>query len=53
MVITEKHIQILDKAEELFAEKGYDGTTVRDIAKSADVNLAKNAKLKGLAVNRF
>ncbi|MFT3907808.1 MAG: TetR family transcriptional regulator [Ferruginibacter sp.] len=40
MVLTEKHIQILEKAELLFAEKGFDGTTVRDIADYAGVNLA-------------
>jgi AcrR family transcriptional regulator len=40
MVLTEKHIQILDKAESLFATKGFDGTTVRDIAESAGINLA-------------
>jgi AcrR family transcriptional regulator len=40
MVITEKHKQILEKAEELFAHKGFDGATVRDIADAAGVNLA-------------
>jgi AcrR family transcriptional regulator len=40
MVLTEKHKHILRKAEELFAEKGYDGSTVRDIAQAAAVNLA-------------
>lgn len=40
MILTEKHIQILEKAESLFAEKGFDGTTVRDIAETAGVNLA-------------
>jgi AcrR family transcriptional regulator len=40
MIITEKQIQILAKAEELFAQNGYDGTTVRDIAQAANVNLA-------------
>lgn len=40
MIITEKHQHILDKAEELFASHGYEGTTVRDIATAADVNLA-------------
>ena len=38
--MTEKHIHILDKAEQLFALNGYDGTTVRDIARNAGVNLA-------------
>ncbi len=32
--------KILIEAETLFAEKGYDGTSVRDIAKAAEVNLA-------------
>jgi AcrR family transcriptional regulator len=40
MIITEKHIHILDEAEKLFARNGYDGTTVRDIAQAAEVNLA-------------
>ena len=40
MAISEKHLQILVKAEELFATKGYEATTVRDIAVAAGVNLA-------------
>ncbi len=40
MTITDKHIHILDSAEELFAHHGYEGTTVRDIAQAAGVNLA-------------
>ena len=40
MIITQKHNHILEKAEVLFAIKGYDGTTVRDIAEEAGVNLA-------------
>ncbi len=40
MIITEKHAHILEKAEELFATNGYEGTTVRDIANAAEVNLA-------------
>jgi len=40
MIITEKHSQILLQAEELFASKGYEATTVRDIAEAAGVNLA-------------
>jgi len=32
--------KIIDAARELFYEKGYRGTTVRDIANKADVNLA-------------
>ncbi len=40
MNITDKHIHILDKAEELFAGNGYEGTTVREIAQAAGVNVA-------------
>jgi AcrR family transcriptional regulator len=40
MAMTEKQLQILEKAEVLISEKGFDGTTVRDIADSAGVNLA-------------
>lgn len=40
MEYTEKQIQIIDAAERLFAEKGFSGTSVRDIAESAGVNLA-------------
>ena len=40
MNLSEKHQHILYKAEELFAQKGYDGSTVRDIALAAGVNLA-------------
>ena len=38
--MTEKHVHILEVAEQLFAEKGFDGTSVRDIAGRAGVNLA-------------
>lgn len=37
---SEKQVQIMEAAEELFAEKGFDGTSVRDIAEEAGVNLA-------------
>ena len=40
MILTEKHKQILDKAERVFAEKGFEGATVRDIADAAGINLA-------------
>ena len=40
MANSDKHLHILSIAEELFAAKGFDGTTVRDIAVAADVNLA-------------
>lgn len=36
----EKQIQIMEVAEALFAEKGFNGTSVRDIADKAGVNLA-------------
>lgn len=36
----EKQVCILQVAERLFAEKGFDGTTVRDIAKAAEINIA-------------
>lgn len=36
----DKRVHILDSAEQLFAEKGFDGTSVRDIAGHAGVNLA-------------
>jgi len=39
-IYSEKQIQIMEAAEELFAEKGFDGTSVRDVAKEAGVNLA-------------
>src|ERR1700735_4839102 len=32
--------RILDAAEKLFGEKGFDGTSLRDITAEADVNLA-------------
>lgn len=35
-----KKEKILEAAEELFAEKGFEGTSVRDIAQKADVNIA-------------
>lgn len=36
----EKQIQIMEGAEELISEKGFNATTVRDIADKAGVNLA-------------
>ena len=35
-----KQIEILKTSEKLFAEKGFDGTSIRDIAKVADINIA-------------
>lgn len=40
MEYSEKQIQIINAAQKLFAEKGFDGTSVRDIAHEADVNVA-------------
>jgi AcrR family transcriptional regulator len=36
----EKQVKILDAAEKLFSDNGFNGTSVRDIAEAADVNLA-------------
>jgi len=38
--LTNKQIQILDVAETLFAEKGFEGTSIRDISKVAKINIA-------------
>ncbi|WP_369829037.1 TetR/AcrR family transcriptional regulator [Flavobacterium sp. 5] len=38
--LNEKQIQILQVAEKLFAEKGFDGTSIRDISKEAKINVA-------------
>ncbi len=40
MALSEKQLQILDAAEELFADKGFEGTSVRDIAQRAKINVA-------------
>ncbi len=40
MELNDKQIEILSVAEKLFAEKGFDGTSVRDISKIADINVA-------------
>lgn len=37
---SEKQMRILTEAEALFASKGYEGTSVRDIAQKANVNVA-------------
>lgn len=39
-ILNEKQIQILHVAEKLFAEKGFDGTSIRNIAKEAGINIA-------------
>ena len=40
MEYNDKQVRIMEAAEELFAEKGFDGTSVRDISEKANVNLA-------------
>lgn len=40
MELNEKQIQILKVAEKLFAKHGFEGTSVRQIAKKADINIA-------------
>ena len=40
MQLNEKQIQILKVAEKLFSENGFDGTSVRQIAKTAEINVA-------------
>jgi AcrR family transcriptional regulator len=40
MEYSEKQLQIIEAAEKLFATDGYEGTSVRDIAQEAGVNLA-------------
>lgn len=37
---SDKQIQILDVAEELIAQKGFDGTSVREICAKAQINVA-------------
>lgn len=38
--LNDKQIEILKVAEALFAEKGFDGTSIRDISKEANINVA-------------
>jgi AcrR family transcriptional regulator len=38
--LSAKQIQLLDTAEGLFSRKGFDGTSVRDIAEAAGINTA-------------
>jgi AcrR family transcriptional regulator len=57
----DKQIEILQVAEKLFSEHGFDGTSVRDIAKEANINIAmisyyfgsKEKLLEALIVNRI
>jgi AcrR family transcriptional regulator len=59
--LNEKQIEILQVAEQLFAEEGFDGTSVRDIAKKANINVAmisyyfgsKEKMLEALVLNRI
>ncbi|WP_099709052.1 TetR/AcrR family transcriptional regulator [Flavobacterium sp. 9] len=38
--LNDKKIQILEVAETLFSEKGFEGTSIRDISKHAKINIA-------------
>jgi AcrR family transcriptional regulator len=57
----EKQIEILRVAELLFAEEGFDGTSIRDIAKMANINIAmisyyfgsKEKLLEAIVLNRI
>ncbi|MDB5197212.1 MAG: hypothetical protein JWP88_1583 [Flaviaesturariibacter sp.] len=40
MAYSDKQLQIILTAEQLFSQNGYDGTSVRDIAEAAGVNIA-------------
>lgn len=40
MEFNDKQIQIIETAEKLFADKGFEGTSVRDIAEDAGINVA-------------
>ncbi|MEC4004933.1 TetR/AcrR family transcriptional regulator [Flavobacterium sp. SUN052] len=40
MEFNDKQIEILQVSEKLFAEEGFDGTSVREIAKLANINVA-------------
>lgn len=59
--LNDKQLEILQVAEQLFAEEGFDGTSVRDIAKQANVNIAmisyyfgsKEKMLEALIINRI
>lgn len=59
--LNDKQLEILQVAEKLFSEHGFDGTSVRDIAKKADINVAmisyyfgsKEKLLETLIINRI
>jgi AcrR family transcriptional regulator len=40
MEYSDKQVKIMEAAEKLMADKGFDGTSVRDIAEMAGINLA-------------
>jgi AcrR family transcriptional regulator len=40
VVFNEKQIQILEIAQQLFADNGFDGTSIREISKKANINVA-------------
>src|SRR5215213_2696286 len=40
MGYSDKQLHIINTAEKLFANRGYDGTSIRDIAEEAGVNIA-------------
>ncbi len=39
-MVQPKNIRILEAAEKLFADRGFDGTSIRDIASEADANVS-------------
>lgn len=59
--LNDKQMEILHAAEKLFSEHGFDGTSVRDIAKEANINIAmisyyfgsKEKLLEALIINRI
>lgn len=40
MKLNSKQVKIIETAEKLFADRGYDGTSVRNIAEEAGINVA-------------
>lgn len=60
MELNDKQLHILQTAERLFAEQGFDGTSIRDISSEAGVNVAmisyyfgsKEKMLEHMIVNR-